>query len=88
MTQQHKQMIERVALEAAEQCFVPSHRRPDNLEERKLEGLGIRLSQWAGYDGLALMRIAYSALEDSNFHTEAGIIYEWLQKATNEEVEP
>jgi hypothetical protein len=34
------------------------------------EALGILISQHFDWDGLAILKTTYSALEDANFHTE------------------
>lgn len=33
-------------------------------------GLGLMLAHYFEWDGLALLKVVYAALEDSNFHTE------------------
>ncbi len=44
------------------------------------DALGIAISQYFEWDGAAIMRTLYYALEDANFHTEASEIrnkYPW-----------
>lgn len=69
-----------IAREAAESCFTDDYVASSPLEQRELEGLGIRISQWTSYDGLAIMKVAAHALEDANFHGEARQIFEWIAK--------
>lgn len=67
-----QQVAERVSME----CFVRQYIREDNREQREEDGLGIRISQWAEWDGAKIMRVAASALEDSNFHKECALLLE------------
>jgi hypothetical protein len=48
-------------------------------DEKGLDGLGILISQWTEWDGLAIMMIFRSALEDANFHKEAAIVQKWME---------
>jgi len=69
-----------IAQEAAEACFNEHGKQSMSQEERELEGLGIRISEWNTWNGLPIMKIARAALEDANFHTEAGIIAQWIAR--------
>lgn len=55
-------------------CFVNGAVTDDNRSQKKKEGLGIRLSQHYGFDGVALAEVFCAALEDSNFHAECSQI--------------
>ena len=65
---QRNRLLEMVACQAAETCFVTDYKTPDNLEDRKLDGLGIAISQWAEWDIGKILLVCASALEDSNAH--------------------
>ena len=59
-------LLETVACQAAETVFVPQYQRPDNLDERKIEGLGVAISQWAQWDINTILLVSAAALEDAN----------------------
>ena len=44
------------------------------------EALGIMLSKYFQFDGVAILRTAEAALEDANFHTESGIVSDLADK--------
>ena len=77
----HEDILKNLALQAAEDCFVPEFIRDDNLPERMDEGLGIAISHYCKWDGSKILRIFAAALEDANYHTEAEIIDSWLEKS-------
>ena len=52
------------------------------------EAIGIAVSQFLEWDGSAIIRAFHNALEDANFHTEAGEIqerYRWAFPGKGEE---
>jgi len=61
-------------------CFVDGYVTLANKPNALLEGLGIRISQYLDFDGLRIMKVFLAALEDSNFHTEAGVVQEWIDE--------
>lgn len=67
----------------AEVIFTAEHVANTDEEELRDEVMGHLLSWWTRHDGLALMRIAREALEDSNFHYEAGLIEDWIDRDGN-----
>ena len=44
------------------------------------QALGLMLCQYFEYDGLAILKATYSALEDANFHTENRTIEQMIRK--------
>ncbi len=48
------------------------------------ERIGVELSQNLKWDGFAILEVAVHALTDSNFHPEAKIINEMLEKLEND----
>jgi len=70
----YRGLLTQVANHAAEDCFVPRFKREDNLRERQLDGLGIRISQWTKWDGIEVMKILSFALHDANYHHEASAV--------------
>jgi hypothetical protein len=72
------ELIEKVAAHNAETTFSDKYKRPDNLEERRLEGLGIAIASWTSWAGDDIMVIFAAALEDANFHSEAGKVRDML----------
>jgi hypothetical protein len=69
-----KNCIQTAAEFKAETAFTPEYCKPENLQERIVEGLGIAISQWAEWDGIKILEVFHAALEDANFHQEASII--------------
>ena len=74
-----KYQIQQVAEDRAQNCFTNDYVKQTPQEDREAEGLGIALAQWAEWDGLKLMRVFYAALEDANFHTEAGMVQAMIE---------
>jgi len=68
--------LTRIAQEASENVFNELGKSTMTKRRRELEGLGTRISQWSDWDGDELMVVFYAALEDANWHTEAGRLYE------------
>jgi len=60
--------LEKVAFYQGENSFIHFGRTEGELEE----ALGIAISVWSEWDGFKIMRVLFSALEDSNFHEWAG----------------
>lgn len=54
-----------------------------NPTDENLENLGVKLSQALGWDAENIMRVAFSALTDANFHT----LREKLERLYNEELD-
>jgi hypothetical protein len=54
-----------------------------NPTDENLEALGAELSTALGWDADNIMRVAFSALTDANFHT----LREKLEKLYNEEID-
>jgi hypothetical protein len=50
------------------------------------DALGLILSAYFEYDGLAILKTAYSALEDANFHAENIEIKKLIDKLEKENV--
>lgn len=75
---QNDQEIHNVA-ERMSLSWTPEHIANVPTRERALEGLGRALAHWARWDCDAVIRIAYSMLQDANCHTEAGYLYQKLQ---------
>jgi hypothetical protein len=44
------------------------------------EAVGMMLSKYFGWDGLAILKASGYALEDSNFHTENAQVQEMIEK--------
>lgn len=44
------------------------------------EAMGLLISKYFEWDGLAILKSTYSALEDANFHTENETIQELIEK--------
>jgi len=62
----------RLIQEQKQETFVQPEQATDE------DALGILVSHLFQWDGLAIMRTFHSALEDANFHTEAGKVSEWI----------
>jgi len=83
------ELLSRIAIYEAEESLPPDHIRPDNVQERQENGLGIALARFCDWDGLPLLRIFHWALEDANYHAEAAQVWEMILKeeARQEEYE-
>lgn len=77
--------LQNVANVAATEFFTPKYIESEPQKHREIEGLGIALAHWTEWDGLALMHIFMSALEDANFHTEAGQVQEMIDRIEMED---
>ena len=51
----------------------------DNLQQRKIDGLGCAIAHYTGWDGLQIMKIFAASLEDANFHGECAKVREWIE---------
>ena len=54
--------------------FKPEIIASRDREDLREEAIGIAISQWTQWDGFALMRIAYHALNDSNYDRAANLL--------------
>lgn len=79
-----RQTLQSLAEHQSTACFVDSHIRPDNVEERQKEGLGMALAQWADWDGLKILQVCRAALEDANFHEETQTIKRLIETLEGE----
>ena len=68
----------------AKNHFVDNYLKDADSDVLAAETLGLVISQWAEYDGekiaLFLTRAFAAGLEDANWHTEAGVFYDWLEE--------
>ncbi len=65
-----------MAMAQARRSFYADALARMDKEEQEENGLAILLSNWAQWDGCKLLRVAALALEDANFHDEAGRLSE------------
>lgn len=68
----------KIAKDVAETTFV------EGYEASEEEALGIALARHFRWDGIALMKMAAAALEDSNYHAEAAKLDEMIEEAEAE----
>jgi hypothetical protein len=68
--------FENIARWQIKKSIIPECQNKTSIEE----GLGIALAHHFEWDGIGIMKTMMFALEDANFHTEAGIVGEWLDK--------
>lgn len=68
----------KIAKAVAETTFM------EDYEASEEETLGIALARHFRWDGIALMKMAAAALEDSNFHAEAAKLDEMIEEAEAE----
>lgn len=67
------------------QIAIPSTWEPDYIAEQEpedleLETLGLLISRFTQWSGDSILKVAIAALEDANFHTEAGELREMLER--------
>lgn len=58
------------------------HDTPD----RQDAGLGIAIADWADWEGDRILRVAFNALQDANFHREAAQVQQMLDNLNAEEL--
>jgi len=44
------------------------------------QALGLLVSKFLGWDGVAILETSFEALQDANFHTEAGQVQDMLKE--------
>lgn len=54
--------------------FVPGYKASDE------EAMGLLLSKYFEWDGLAILKAASDALEDANFHSENEVVLKLIEK--------
>ena len=74
--------LEKISKYESVRRFNESYCTADNLQQRKIDGLGCAIAHYAGWDGLQIMKIFAAALEDANFHGESEKVREWLRNRT------
>jgi len=52
----------------------------NTTQTQNTERMGVELSQNLKWDGFAILEVSVAALTDSNFHKEASVINEMLNK--------
>ncbi len=73
-------MLEKISKYESVRRFNESYCTADNLQQRKIDGLGCAIAHYAGWDGLQIMKIFAASLEDANFHGECEKVREWIAK--------
>lgn len=73
-TNQIQSLLKAVLEQIKDETFVD----PVNTSDSK--AMGILLSKYFEYDGLEILKATYSALEDSNFHSENEVIQSIINK--------
>jgi len=77
---EQSEQLSAIGEQTARTTFTADFQRRTSLEQLVEQGLGIALSRWSGWDGLKLLRVLYSALEDSNFHKAAEQVQEIIER--------
>lgn len=62
-----------IAERRASEAFV------EGYEADESEGLGLAIASHFRWDGLAILETMHAALEDANYHTEAGTVSDWIE---------
>ena len=73
-------MLEKISKYESVRMFNESYCTADNLQQRKIDGLGHAIAHYAIWDGLLIMKIFAASLEDANFHGECEKVREWIAK--------
>jgi len=68
--------LKEIAENQIKKSFIKEYQNYATIEE----GLGLAISRYFEWDGLAILKTMYSALEDANFHSENQIIAEMINK--------
>lgn len=69
-------LLEIVANETTKRAILPEYQK--KISQAK--ALGLALSNYFEYDGVAIMELSAEALEDANFHHEAKILRDIIEK--------
>ena len=77
--------IEKAFQLGAEEHFRPECLTPETLEDYKVEGLGIGISQWSDWDVIKVLKIFSAALEDMNRHSKCAIVGGWIAEIERNE---
>ena len=72
-------LLQQVAEYAGNTVFTEEYIDTAPVEDRHIEGLGIKLAVWAKWSPDKIMRVFQAALEDANCHTEAALVGKWLE---------
>lgn len=54
--------------------------------DRQDAGLGLAIAHWADGDGDRILRVAFNALQDANFHREAAQVQQMIDALGAEEL--
>lgn len=65
----------------AELAKIKQHSFVDGYQASDEEAMGILLSRFFKWDGVAIMQAAAAGLEDANFHTEAAMVARMAEQA-------
>lgn len=71
-----KQKLKELIEEVKKESFMPEYQAKVSDQEV----LGIVLSKYFEWDGLKILEVASSGLEDANFHKEAALVDEMIEK--------
>ncbi len=74
--------LEQMIKAQIKKSFIPEAQATATAEN----GLGMILARYFEWDGLAILKTAYAALEDSNFHKENLEIEKLIKAVESEEV--
>ena len=73
-------MLEKISKYESVRMFNESYCTADNLQQRKIDGLGHAIAHYAIWDGLLIIKIFAASLEDANLHGECEKVREWIAK--------
>lgn len=68
-----------------DKMFTAEYRRSADPVDQRHEALGILISVWTEWSGIAILHIFASALEDANYHDEARFVRGKMMKLTQDD---
>jgi len=75
--------------EQSKEHFVASYVKEADNDRIAAETLGLKIAKHCRWDGEAIAKfliiVFHSGLEDANWHTEAGVFYDWDDRMNNGE---
>jgi hypothetical protein len=71
-----KEQLKELIKAQIKHSFMPEYQAQATDED----ALGLMLCRYFEYDGLAILKATYSALEDANFHTENRLIERMIKR--------
>ena len=74
-----KELLNLVAENSLASGYVPEFANVKSPEHLR-EALGCAIAAWCSWGGTNIMEVFMSALEDANYHSQAGMVQDWIDE--------